>query len=374
MSLVLWTWLLSLSGAGLFFAAGGLWNRQRAGMAGPPPELDAELERLSIEAESARKSDASVRAHAQRLSIDAQNARAQADEVAAELSQVRQQVALLERAAFDSERRAHARAGAAGAEARALAAARAELATLAKELERARSERLQGVAELELERERGARDRRETEAERDSLAARVRELTSATPADAQSAALRHELTLTHETLLARDAELERLRDENARLRALGDDLAQAQRELAALGEEARLLRARAFVSGPPRKQVQRVALAGSSGRALQSIVDAEIGRGRARSAVIADELGLLVAVSGAGHEYGDALAAFGAYLADVGAKTRDVLPLHEVRQVTVRDDHDVTLTVRPIEAADHSFALVTLGVEPEQGMREGRKN
>ena len=46
----------------------------------------------------------------------------------------------------------------------------------------------------------------------------------------------------------------------------------------------------------------------------------------------------------------------------MGAKTREVLPLNEVRQVTVRDDRDVTLTVRPLDLVDANLALVTLAV------------
>jgi predicted regulator of Ras-like GTPase activity (Roadblock/LC7/MglB family) len=102
--------------------------------------------------------------------------------------------------------------------------------------------------------------------------------------------------------------------------------------------------------------------------ALQSIVEAEVRTRGAKSAVITDEMGLVVAASVAGSEHGDALAAFGAYLAEVGTKARRVLPLHEVRQVIVRDDRNVTLIVRPLDSADHSLALVTLA-EPTE--REG---
>jgi predicted regulator of Ras-like GTPase activity (Roadblock/LC7/MglB family) len=93
------------------------------------------------------------------------------------------------------------------------------------------------------------------------------------------------------------------------------------------------------------------------GDALRSILERETRGPGVAGAVIADELGLVVASTG---EYGDALAAFGAYLADVGSKTRGVLPLHEVRQVIVQDDHHMTLTVRPLASADDNLALVTL--------------
>jgi predicted regulator of Ras-like GTPase activity (Roadblock/LC7/MglB family) len=90
--------------------------------------------------------------------------------------------------------------------------------------------------------------------------------------------------------------------------------------------------------------------------------------------VIADELGLLVAASSATNEYNDALAALGAYLADVGSRTRDILPLRKLRHVVVCDDHDVTLTVRPLAMDDPGLALVTLAVEPTSSANDNRHN
>jgi predicted regulator of Ras-like GTPase activity (Roadblock/LC7/MglB family) len=73
--------------------------------------------------------------------------------------------------------------------------------------------------------------------------------------------------------------------------------------------------------------------------------------------VITDGLGLVVASSG---DYAEALAAYGAFLAGIGAKTRDALPLRELRQVVIQDEHDMTLTVRPIISAEDELSLVTL--------------
>jgi predicted regulator of Ras-like GTPase activity (Roadblock/LC7/MglB family) len=94
-----------------------------------------------------------------------------------------------------------------------------------------------------------------------------------------------------------------------------------------------------------------------SGDVLRKLLDRETRDGRLAGAVIADELGLVVASTG---EYGDALAAYGAVLAGLGTKTREALPLNQLRQVIVQDDRDMTLTVRPIAAAEDHFALVTL--------------
>jgi predicted regulator of Ras-like GTPase activity (Roadblock/LC7/MglB family) len=102
-----------------------------------------------------------------------------------------------------------------------------------------------------------------------------------------------------------------------------------------------------------------------SGDVLRKLLDRETQDGRLAGAVIADELGLVVASTG---EYGDALAAYGAVLAGLGTKTREALPLNQLRQVIVQDDHDMTLTVRPIVSAEDHFALVTLAAgQPTQG-------
>jgi predicted regulator of Ras-like GTPase activity (Roadblock/LC7/MglB family) len=107
----------------------------------------------------------------------------------------------------------------------------------------------------------------------------------------------------------------------------------------------------------------------TNSQALQAIVDREVASRGAQSAVIADEIGLVIAASSQGSEHGEALAAFGVYLAEVGTRMRSALPLHEVRHVIVRDDRDTTLTVRPIEHGDHRFALVTLAEQKAAAQR-----
>jgi predicted regulator of Ras-like GTPase activity (Roadblock/LC7/MglB family) len=99
------------------------------------------------------------------------------------------------------------------------------------------------------------------------------------------------------------------------------------------------------------------------GTVLRAILAAETRGSEFSGAVIADELGLVVASTG---EHGDALAAYGAFLAGVGAKTSDNLPLTELRQLIVQDENDTTLTVRPIAAANDNFALVTLSMRRDE--------
>lgn len=247
-----------------------------------------------------------------------------------------------------------------------LAEHQARCAALEREVERHNADRALLTRELDSARRLVAEHRRTASEEADGLRARLEEL-SKHGDDAGTAALKHELALSRETARTQAEQLEELRQDKARLQNVEADLAGSKRENARLTDQVRDLRAQAYASKtPPMRRIDAPERNISTlGSALQSIVDSEAQSSSVKNAVIADELGLLVAASGSSHEYCDALAALGAYLADVGTKTRDVLPLHEVRQVVVRDDRDMTLTVRPLAAAEPGLALVTLAVEPQ---------
>lgn len=234
---------------------------------------------------------------------------------------------------------------------------------LERELAQRTAERQQLFRELEIER--SARLAQPEQAVKDE-----KDMTSLT-----AAGLLQELAIAREQLSRRDSQIEELRQDTAQLRSMEHDLAQAKRDIESLNEQNRLLRSQAFVSKPvvPRPKVPTPTFA-TTGSALQKIVDTETRTGRAKSAVIADELGLLVAASSGSGEYNDALAALGAYLADVGNRTQDILPLRKLQQVIVRDDQDVTLTVRPLATDDPGLALVTLAVEPTSSANDNRQN
>jgi hypothetical protein len=147
---------------------------------------------------------------------------------------------------------------------------------------------------------------------------------------------------------ARQAELAGARGQLAKLRA----------ELAASQEASQ--RARAPVT---------VRAAGSkAGDVLQELVDKVSGSQGVRCAVVADDLGLVVASHG---ELGDEVAAVGALFGRAGLQAQKVLPLRKVQRVTVEDDQDVTLTLRPLqtdESVEGDLALITLaiGAAPER--------
>ncbi|MET0386330.1 MAG: hypothetical protein ABW321_10250, partial [Polyangiales bacterium] len=384
-------WLLSLTGAGLFFAAGEVWSRQRKERRDTQEEstIGAELAATRAHMVEQERAKQELRAHESQLTQELTHRRSAFDQLKGELSTTQQRTESLERelaaaraelqksrermsapprkpdsaspdkiaadkAAVEkaaAEKVAAAEKAAAADKAAADRAAKAERAASDKAIEAERE-----VQRIKRELDRATERLQEADAERTRLADQIARLDT----EGQAAALQQELSLTRETLNARDAQLEQLREESVRLKAVEADLERSKRELGELAEQTRLLRAEAYASRrPPAKRPERPATISTRGDALQLIVDDETEHGGARSAVIADELGLVVAASGVVGEYGDALAAFGAYLADVGTRTRDVLPLHEVRQVVVRDDHDTTLTVRPLATEDPGLALVT---------------
>ncbi|HET6336517.1 MAG TPA: hypothetical protein VFG30_25010 [Polyangiales bacterium] len=312
-----WSWLLSLTGAMLFFAAGAAYTARRFGrMAFADSQLAAAGARVSLPA-------------AARLPSPLPPAALEA----------------LENALSEADKRR---------------------AALERELAQRTAERQQLFRELEIER--SARLQRE---DQQQLV-----LDTSGVADLDAASLRQELAVIREQLTTRERQIDSLRDENMKLRAADEDLSHTKRELAMLNEQHRVLRAQVFIAKPPAAPRPRTPTPtlSATGRALQTIVDTETRLGRAKSAVIADELGLLVAASSATNEYNDALAALGAYLADVGSKTRDILPLRKLRHVVVCDDHDVTLTVRPLAMDDPGLALVTLAVEPTSSANDNRHN
>jgi hypothetical protein len=98
---------------------------------------------------------------------------------------------------------------------------------------------------------------------------------------------------------------------------------------------------------------------------LQALVDAEIKTGRAKTAVIADEMGLLVAAGGVIDEYAESLAAVGPYLVDIGAKLQDMLPVCAIAEVIVRDDQDLAVSARPLPLDQPGLALITMGEDRE---------
>lgn len=109
----------------------------------------------------------------------------------------------------------------------------------------------------------------------------------------------------------------------------------------------------------------------NAGDVLQALVDGLSGSSGIRCAVVADDLGLVVASRG---EWGDEVAAVGALFGRAGLQAQKVLPLHKVQRVTVEDDQNVTLTLRPLQtdgSVEGDLALITLAVGKFKGGSHG---
>jgi predicted regulator of Ras-like GTPase activity (Roadblock/LC7/MglB family) len=137
-----------------------------------------------------------------------------------------------------------------------------------------------------------------------------------------------------ELLRRRAAEAEELRLENERLRT---QLAQARTAIHA--------------APPARHRVPRATGRLATQPAIETL-DGILAQLRAdpnvASAVISDELGLLVAGGGAGAE---TMAALGGYLAGVGARAQGLLHLDAAARVIVEDDHGKVLTATRLPGA-----------------------
>jgi len=84
-----------------------------------------------------------------------------------------------------------------------------------------------------------------------------------------------------------------------------------------------------------------------------------------RAAVVADEMGLVVASSG---QHSDAIAAVGAVVSRATTQVAHLLPIGTPRQVVLRDENDLTVTLRPIDAEGRSLLLLTLALgDPRDG-------
>jgi len=172
--------------------------------------------------------------------------------------------------------------------------------------------------------------------------------------------------ISHDLGAAR-AQVERLRIDLMRAQKQSTDLqtehkselGMARGQVAKMREElatARQIRASARVPLTVR------AAGHKAGDVLQALVDGVSGQAEIRCAVVADDLGLVVASHG---ELGDEVAAVGALFGRAGLQAQKVLPLHKVQRVTVEDDQNCTLTLRPLqtdESVEGDLALITLAV------------
>jgi hypothetical protein len=169
-----------------------------------------------------------------------------------------------------------------------------------------------------------------------------------------------------------DAELmaRRLRDLLQDQSELADLRARAQ-DMAALGEEVEYLRrrekdleARLYASGrltrddlPAMTGVQALHTVGTD---MEASLHALIGPDGARTAVLADVQGFLIASAGQTQPQ-EGLAAFAAIASDMVARTRMLLPLADVSAVRISDTNHIVLSCRLFTTGGQGLGVATLG-------------
>jgi|GEM_PF-6963245 len=330
-------WVLSLSGAGLFFLGGHMFSRVWLARTNTLmfTSLSSELH--------------ATRAHLLEQEQTKQSLRTQQRALSSELSRSHSELHRVQNELVKAKRESQ----------NPLSRTSIELQQMEDELTQLRHDCTEQAKAL-TQAERAATH---SQAELTRLSERMIELSERSEAAKASAELEKELASTKESLRARDAELTDLRAMRAKLQNVEGQLVRAQTDVTRLSEEARTLRSRAFkvTEAAPEQSITRRLPADSKGHVLQALVDAEVKSGRAKTAVIADELGLLVAACGVTDDYAESLAAVGSYLIDISVKLQDMLPMCAIAQVIVRDDQDLTVSARPLPLDQPGLSLVTMG-------------
>ncbi|MBW2734398.1 MAG: hypothetical protein JRH20_18580, partial [Deltaproteobacteria bacterium] len=168
---------------------------------------------------------------------------------------------------------------------------------------------------------------------------------------------RTDLSLKINVLSEQLRDLERMREENLQLKSRTEQFSLHEQEMADLREENDGLRSLGLIkSAVPKPMLDKGGDEGL-GNALQRMLGRLTSEHAARAAVLADELGLVVAGLG---EDADAMAAVSALFTEINAKIRGVLPLGTLRQLTLTDENELTFAAQPFSTASGDLVLATL--------------
>ena len=360
MNPVVLLWVSTLAGAALFFAAGALAVRRRA-LAGAgaaagaqlgPTQSAMALATPNPAASSAAPELATLRGESTMLRQQTTALQRESERLRASLAATEEQLKLRDAEATRFRRALEEVQGQASQDATGWQKQRADLEERVAKLPRLE-------AELEQRRVEIARWRQEIK-EVESQLARA-------PAPQTEQTLRQDLAVKSQLLAAAERRLVDLEIDNARLRQEVGSATSLREERDRLRSENAQLRAKAFAAGgapiatlPVRHPTP---VAGTRrGDLFQAFVNQVSKLGDVRCAVVADELGLVVASHG---DLSDEVAAVGALFARAGGKAIEVLPLRNVHHVTIEDDQRVALTLHPLPTKDgkeSDLALITLGV------------
>lgn len=170
---------------------------------------------------------------------------------------------------------------------------------------------------------------------------------------------RTDLALKINVLSEQLRDLERMREENMKLKGRSEQMTHLEQEMAKLREENDSLRAQGLIKAvaPALPMLDKEGDEQGLGNALQRVINRLTSEKGARAAVLADELGLVVAGVG---DTVDAMAAVSAIFSEINAKIRGVLPLGTLRQLTITDANELTFSAQPFETSSGQLVLATL--------------
>ncbi len=361
---VIVVWIASLMGALLFFAAGAFAARRRAYAGGPVAGLGAVKRNTPVPSAAAG-------------GVFDQPARPPVPNLDAKIAAMEAEATLLQSALATAQEQLKTREGELQRFRRALEEVQSRSG---EEAGRWHSER----ADLEDRAARVPRLEAELEQRRQEIARWRQELREAegqlarSPSAETEQTLKQDLAIKVQLLRANEQRLVHLEEENAKLRQDTGGAAGVREERDRLRAENAQLRAKAFAGRPASSgssilggggtvPLQAPPKGAGRGHLFQTFVEQVSRMADVRCAVVADELGLVVASHGS---LGDEVAAVGALLSRAGGKAIEVLPLRNVHRVTVEDDQRIILTLRPLptrEGRDSDLSLITLavGVAPD---------
>lgn len=186
----------------------------------------------------------------------------------------------------------------------------------------------------------------------------TRELERPRPNDVTLEKRVNELSLALEVSRPKLAELDRLREENTRLKAAAADVARLREESRRLRIELGASKARLFAQPEQPGPEPTETLEGSAfGRLAQAVARTA----SARSAAVADDLGFVIAGLGTEQE---GLAALSSLLGEVEQRAAQLLPVGPLRRVTLELEHGAGVSVCPITRADTRIWVSALSVGP----------
>lgn len=315
---------------------------------------EAETELHSLRAEAGRADEARRRLEAvERETARLRDAGARADAAEEELRRVKQDVDSLRRDIRDAQARARDAAGRGGEDQAQLDKARAEATALQLEVKRAENR----LAELDLLREENQRLRVEL-AELERLRRDPAELERLQAETSQ-------LRVQTEVHRRKAEEIEAIAAERAALRDQVVEMKGRLEELDRVRERVGSLEAQLFAAGiePKRERGKEV---GGGERVSYVGLDVALSSLAAvanlRAAVVADDMGLVIAGAGR-EEYHEDVAALSGLARHMAERAQDLLPLDDIQQIVLEDANQVILTCRLFKTEENDLALSMLGTK-----------